>query len=135
MVGTMIGSGIFVSASTVARLSGSVGMYLVTWAGTGVIATLGALSYAELGTMIQSSGGEYAYLGAAFGPIISFMFSWVSILILKPSSISAISLACGNYITEPFYPTLQACAPELITKEQLAKLLAAFVLGELQFVY
>jgi len=134
IIGTMIGSGIFASATTVARLSGSVGMYLMTWVCTGIIATLGALSYAELGTMIAVSGGEYTYLHTAFGPVVAFMFSWVSILILKPSSISAISLACGNYIIEPFYPALNACIPELISKEQLAKLIAAFVLGVICFI-
>ena len=130
IIGTMIGSGIFASATTVARLSGSVGMYLMTWVLTGLIATLGALSYAELGTMIKLSGGEYSYLYEAFGPVVAFMFSWVSILILRPSSLSAISLACGNYLIEPFYPALNECIPELISKEQLAKVIAAFVLGE-----
>ena len=130
IIGTMIGSGIFASATTVARLSGSVGMYLMTWVLTGLIATLGALSYAELGTMIAVSGGEYSYLHTGFGPVVAFMFSWVSILILRPSSLSAISLACGNYLVEPFYPSLSECIPELVSKEELAKLIAAFVLGE-----
>ena len=131
IIGTMIGSGIFASATTVARLSGSVGMYLMIWVFTGLLATFGALSYAELGTMIQVSGGEYSYLHVAFGPVAAFMFSWVSVLILKPSAISAIALACGNYIIEPFYPALNNCMPELIGKEQLAKLMAAVVIGKL----
>ena len=130
IVGLIIGSGIFASAKTVARLTGSVGMYLMAWVITGIIAFLGALSYAELGTMIPVSGSEYTYLGTAFGPLASFLYSWVTILLLKPSSLSAITLACGNYIIEPFYPVLNECIPELMSKQQLAKLIAAFALGK-----
>ena len=130
IIGTMIGSGIFASARTVASLSGSVGMLLVVWAGCGVIATLGALSYAEMGTMIRESGGEHTYLKKAFGPLPAFCFAWTSVLVLKPSSISAICLACGNYIMEPFYPAMQECYPTVIPKESLAKVVAALAIGE-----
>lgn len=133
IIGTMIGSGIFASAATVARKSGSSGMMLVTWCGAGLIATFGALSYAELGTMIPTSGGEYTYLGKAFGPVVSFMFSWVSVIVLKPSAISAICLACGNYIIEACYPD---CTPEGISKEALSKVVAALAIGKLlSFLY
>ena len=134
-VGLMIGSGIFVSAKTVARLTGSVGMYLMTWVITGTIAFLGALSYAELGTMIPISGGEYSYLKMAFGPVYAFLNSWVTIFLLKPSGLAAIVLACGYYIIEPFYPALNDCIPELVSKEQLSKIIAAFVLGEFKICF
>ena len=107
IIGTMIGSGIFASARTVASLSGSVGMLLVVWTGCGLLSLFGALVYADLGTTIQESDGEYTYLKKAFGPIPSFMFAWSSILVLRPASLSAICLACGQYIVEPFFRPLK----------------------------
>lgn len=130
IVGSMIGSGIFASARTVAKLSGSVGMLLITWVGTGMLAMCGALCYAELGTTFTVSGGDYSYLHAGFGPVVAFMNAWVTILILKPSSLSAITLTCGNYFIEPFYPSIVGCFPEALTKEHLAKLIAATAIGE-----
>ena len=130
IIGTMIGSGIFSSAQTVSERSGSVGMILVTWCGAGVIAMLGALCYAELGTLILDSGGEYAYLSKAFGPIAGFTFSWASIVVLRPASLSAICLSCGNYLIEPFFGSDENCFPLGLSKDALAKLLAAFVNGE-----
>ena len=135
IIGTMIGSGIFASPRTVASLSGSVGMVLVVWTCCGLLALFGALVYVELGTTIQESGGEYTYLKKAFGPIPSFMFSWSSILVLRPASLSAICLACGQYIVEPFYPSLEGCFPTLISKEGIAKLIASCVIGKLMEMY
>ncbi|XP_065065022.1 b(0,+)-type amino acid transporter 1-like isoform X4 [Rhopilema esculentum] len=134
IIGTMIGSGIFASARTVASLSGSVGMLLVVWTCCGLLALFGALVYAELGTTIQESGGEYTYLNKAFGPIPAFMFSWSSILVLRPASLSAICLACGQYIVEPFYPSLEGCFPTLISKEGIAKVIACCVIGIICFI-
>ncbi len=127
VIGTMIGSGIFASAKTVATRTGSVGMILVTWAGAGMLAMFGALSYSELGTAIPVSGGEYTYLFKAFGPIVAFMFSWVSIVVIRPSSISAICMACGDYITEAFFPA--DCSELLMTKNHIAKILASLAIG------
>eukprot|EP00794_Sanderia_malayensis_P018966 gene18966-20872_t len=125
VIGTMIGSGIFASASTVANRSGSVGMMLITWTGCGVLALFGALSYVELGTAIPVSGGEHTYLRKGFGPMVAFMFSWVSVVVLKPSSISAICLACGNYISEAFLANFD-CDPD--RKEHIAKVIASFAI-------
>ena len=133
IIGTMIGSGIFASASTVAQRSGSIGMMLFVWTGCGVLATAGALCYAELGTMITESGAEYAYLHRAFGPVGAFMFSWTANLVLKPSSLSAICLAFGNYVVEPFYPSETCGSDSAADKSLMAKLLAAFAIG--QYVY
>ncbi len=126
VIGTMIGSGIFASAKTVASRSGSVGMILITWVGAGLIAMFGALSYSELGTAIPISGGEYIYLYKAFGPVVGFMFSWSSIVLLKPSSISAICMACGNYVTEAVLPNFD-CS---LRKEHIAKIVASFAIGK-----
>ncbi|KAK3509907.1 hypothetical protein QTP70_019387, partial [Hemibagrus guttatus] len=117
IVGTMIGSGIFISPKAVLEETGAVGPCLCLWAACGLLATLGALCYAELGTMITKSGGEYPYLMEAFGPVLGYLYSWTTILILKPSSLAILALSCGEYASTPFYP---GCTPPVIVSKCLA---------------
>ncbi|XP_061449740.1 B(0,+)-type amino acid transporter 1 [Rhineura floridana] len=117
IVGTVIGSGIFISPKSVLANVGAVGPCLVIWAACGVLATLGALCFAELGTMITKSGAEYPYLMEAFGPIPAYLFSWTSLLVIKPSSFAIICLSFANYASAPFYP---GCEPPIIVIKCLA---------------
>lgn len=117
IVGTIIGSGIFVSPKSVLANTGAVGTCLTIWAACGVLATLGALCFAELGTMITKSGGEYPYLMEAFGPIPAFLFSWTSLLVTKPSSFAIICLSFAEYASAPFYP---GCDPPQVVIKCLA---------------
>jgi len=103
IVGTMIGSGIFISPKGVTEGSGSVGLSLIIWTVCGIISALGALALAELGTLIPKSGGEYPYFMRGMGPQIGFLFSWTSVLLLKTSSVSIICLTCAEYIIVPIY--------------------------------
>ena len=125
IIGVMIGSGIFSSPRSVAKNSGSLGMSLLVWTGSGVISLFGALCYIELGTMIRESGGEKQYLAKGFGDWAGFLFTWTSVLVLKPSSISAIAFACGEYIAEAFYPGCRGSTETI----GLVKFIAAFVIG------
>ncbi|XP_022208454.1 b(0,+)-type amino acid transporter 1 isoform X1 [Drosophila obscura] len=102
IVGTMIGSGIFVSPSGLLVRTGSVGVSFAIWLACGVLSLLGALSYAELGTMNTSSGAEWAYFMDAYGPAPAFLFSWVSTLVLKPSQMAIICLSFAQYAVEAF---------------------------------
>lgn len=77
----------------------------------------GALCYAELGTMITKSGGEYPYLMECFGAVPAYLYSWTTILILKPSSLAILALSCGEYASTPFYP---GCTPPVIVNKCLA---------------
>ncbi|XP_068811540.1 B(0,+)-type amino acid transporter 1 isoform X3 [Struthio camelus] len=77
----------------------------------------GALCFAELGTTIPKSGGEYPYLMEAFGPIPAFLFSWTSLLVTKPSSFAIICLSFAEYAAAPFYP---GCDPPLVVIKCLA---------------
>uniref|UniRef100_A0A3Q2W5B1 b(0,+)-type amino acid transporter 1 n=1 Tax=Haplochromis burtoni TaxID=8153 RepID=A0A3Q2W5B1_HAPBU len=117
IVGTMIGSGIFISPKSVLLYSGAVGPCLLIWTACGVLSTLGALCYAELGTMITKSGGEYPYFMEAFGSIVAYLYSWTTIMVLKPSSFAIITLSFAEYTSTPFYP---GCSPPLIVTKCLA---------------
>ena len=130
IVGTMIGSGIFASASGVFGYAGSVGLSLVVWGGCGVIAMLGALCYAELGTMIPKSGAEFAYLLEAFGEPGAFLYSWTSVTLLKPSQMAIIALAFGKYVVEPFFPSCMSQDPDRQDLNVLVKLMAALCIGK-----
>ncbi|XP_075906472.1 b(0,+)-type amino acid transporter 1 isoform X2 [Nelusetta ayraudi] len=117
IVGTMIGSGIFISPKSVLMYTGAVGPCLIVWAACGVLSTLGALCYAELGTMITKSGGEYPYFMEAFGPIVAYLYSWTTVMVLKPSSFAIITLSLAEYASTPFYP---GCTPPSVVTKCLA---------------
>ncbi|KAM4592973.1 b(0,+)-type amino acid transporter 1 [Odontesthes bonariensis] len=123
IVGTMIGSGIFISPKSVLLYSGAVGPCLLIWAACGVLSTLGALCYAELGTMITKSGAEYSYLMEAFGSLLAYIYSWTTVMVLKPSSFAIITLSFAEYASAPFYP---GCTPPLVVIKCLA--IAALIL-------
>ncbi|XP_015743406.1 b(0,+)-type amino acid transporter 1 [Python bivittatus] len=123
IVGTVIGSGIFISPKTVLANVGAIGPCLIIWAASGVLATLGALCFAELGTMITKSGAEYPYLMEAFGPIPAYLFSWSSLIVIKPSAFAIICLSFAEYVSAPFYP---GCDPPIA----VIKCLATAAIGE-----
>lgn len=103
IVGTIIGSGIFISPKGVLKMTGSVGLSLVVWCGSGVLALLGALCYSELGLLVKMSGGEYAYIKEALGAIPAFLFAWTSVIVIRTSSIAIICLTFAEYATS-FFP-------------------------------
>ncbi|KAL0109452.1 hypothetical protein PUN28_014490 [Cardiocondyla obscurior] len=114
IVGTMIGSGIFVSPSGLLTRTGSVGISFAVWTACGLLSLCGALAYAELGTMNTSSGAEYAYFMDAFGAPPAFLFSWVSTLVLKPSQMAIICLSFAQYTVEAF--TVDCEPPDQVVK-------------------
>jgi len=121
IIGTMIGSGIFVSPKGVLYASGSIGLCLIIWVLCGIVSLLGALCYAELGTLISESGGEFIYILRGFnsvnkhvGRILAFLYSWSAAVILKPTSFAAICLACSLYVLGPL--TGKCGPPALLVK-------------------
>ncbi|ELU12167.1 hypothetical protein CAPTEDRAFT_123368 [Capitella teleta] len=126
IVGSIVGSGIFISPKGVLAGAGSVGLSLILWIVCGVISTLGALSYAELGTMITDAGGEYAYLYGAFGAVPAFLFSWMSMLVLRPAILAIIALTCAEYVMVPMFEDQCGVPPS-----DNIKLTCATVLSEL----
>ncbi|HAF22874.1 MAG TPA: amino acid transporter [Blastocatellia bacterium] len=97
VVGSMIGSGIFITSAESSRLVGSPGWLLVAWALGGVLTITGALCCAELAAMWPRAGGQYVFLREAYGPSIGFLFGWSLFLIIQTGTIAAVAVAFANF--------------------------------------
>jgi APA family basic amino acid/polyamine antiporter len=99
LIGTVIGSAIFLVPSAVARNLPSAGMMLMVWSLTGVLTFFGALAYAELGAMIPATGGQYVYLREAYGPMAGFLSGWASFLVMQSGGIATLAAAFSIYLS------------------------------------
>ncbi|XP_047367016.1 Y+L amino acid transporter 2 [Vespa velutina] len=117
IVGIIVGAGIFVSPKGVLTNSGSVGQALIVWIFSGLLSLVGALCYAELGTMIPKSGGDYAYISDAFGSLPAFLYLWVALFILVPTGNAITALTFAQYILQPAWP---GCKPPYAAVRLLA---------------
>ena len=97
VVGSMIGSGIFITSAESSRLVGSPGWLLLAWALGGVLTITGALCCAELAAMWPRAGGQYVFLREAYGPSIGFLFGWSLLLIIQTGTIAAVAVAFANF--------------------------------------
>jgi basic amino acid/polyamine antiporter, APA family len=98
VVGTVIGSGIFLTPGNVVKNAGSGGVALTVWAIGGVLSLLGALTFAELGAQRPASGGLYVYLRDAFGPLLAFLFGWTMFLVIGSGSLATLAAAFPRYV-------------------------------------
>jgi basic amino acid/polyamine antiporter, APA family len=105
VIGTVIGSGIFLVTAQMMRAVGSPRMVLVVWIFGGILTLFGALSYAELSAAMPRSGADYVYLNAAYGPLWGFIYGWTVTWVVKPGSIAALASAAYRYLAE-FFPGL-----------------------------
>src|SRR6266851_2615604 len=105
VVGTVIGSGIFLVPSDMIRAVGSPGMVFAVWIFVGVLTMFGALSYAELSAAMPEAGGEYVYLTAAYGPLSGFLLGWTYTSVGFTASIAAKAAALFTYLAD-FFPGL-----------------------------
>ncbi|CAF3337749.1 unnamed protein product [Rotaria socialis] len=128
IVSMIIGSGIFISPKGVLRETQSVGLCLVIWALCGFIALLGALCYAEIGTILPLSGSELVYMKegigsvhARTGDVLAFVFNWANTFILQPSTIAILSLTFSTYFLSG---VMDSCGSPI----ELVKILAIFAI-------
>jgi APA family basic amino acid/polyamine antiporter len=115
VVGTVVGAGIFRTPSVVAAHAASETLTLLAWIAGGAISLIGALCYAELSTTYPSTGGDYHFLGRAFGRRLAFLFAWARLSIIQTGSIALLAFIIGDYAAEivplgPVGPMLYAAA-------------------------
>lgn len=98
IVGSMIGSGIFIAPSIMAGLIGTPGIYLGLWLIGGALTLLGALAYGELCAMMPKAGGQYVFLREAFGPLVGFLYGWTVFLVIQSGFNAAVAIAFSKFL-------------------------------------
>src|SRR5690349_64392 len=98
VMGSMIGSGIFIVSAEVARQVGTPGLLLATWAISGLMTVIAAVTYGELAAMMPRAGGQYVYLREAFGPLFGFLYGWTLFLVIQTGTIAAVAVAFGKFL-------------------------------------
>ena len=127
IVGSIIGSGIFISPGGVLKETGSVNMSLTIWILSGLYSMVGAYCYAELGLLIRKPGGDYTYILDSLGPFIGFVRLWAECLIVRPCTITIVALTFAKYSVKLLFPE---CEPP----EESVKMLAAGCICLLAFI-
>jgi len=101
----MIGSGIFLAPSLMAKNLSAPGIYLGIWALAGLLTLLGAFSYAELAAMMPEAGGQYVYLRRAMGRLPGFLYGWTLFLVIQSGFVAAVAIAFAKYLGV-FFPSI-----------------------------
>ena len=104
LMGLIIGSAIYIAPGKVVAAAGSPGMAVVMWLIGGLFATLGALSYAELGTTFPASGEKYYYLEKMYGAPVAFCYMWMYLLFFRPGANSIKCIVFGSYLLKLVFP-------------------------------
>jgi basic amino acid/polyamine antiporter, APA family len=97
VVGSMIGSGIFIVAAEISRQTGSPGGLILTWILTGLLTVSAALCYGELAAMFPHAGGQYIYLREAYSPLWGFLYGWTLFLVIQTGTIAAVAIGFARY--------------------------------------
>ncbi len=98
VIGSMVGSGIFIVSADMSRTLGSPGWLLVTWIITGILTIIAALSYGELAAMMPKAGGQYVYLREAYNPLAGFLYGWTVFLVIQTGTIAAVAMAFAKFL-------------------------------------
>src|SRR6266704_2506318 len=98
VMGSMIGSGIFIVSAEIAREVNSPALLIGAWLVTGFMTIVGALSYGELAAMMPKAGGQYVYLRESLGPLWGFLYGWTLFLVIQTGTIAAVGVACGKFL-------------------------------------
>ncbi len=120
VMGSMIGSGIFITSAESARLIGAPGWLLLAWAIAGLMTITGALCCAELATMMPRAGGVYVFLREAYGPALGFLYGWTLFLVIQTGTIAAVAIAFAKFLgvfVPAIAPDRYVIAPMSITHQ------------------
>src|SRR4051812_31848000 len=107
VMGSMIGSGVFIVSADIARLTGSPALLIAAWVVTGFMTISAALSYGELAAMMPHAGGQYVYLREALGPLWGFLYGWTLFLVIQTGTIAAVGVAFGRFLGV-FFPSISS---------------------------
>jgi basic amino acid/polyamine antiporter, APA family len=138
VVGTIIGSGIFLVPAEMMQAGGSAKLVYLAWIVGGMLSFFGALTYAELGAMKPQAGGEYVYIRDGYGPLAAFLYAWTWFLIAKPASIATLATGfvriLGTFPALSFLTRNFISAPFSITYGQLLAVAAATLISLLNYI-
>jgi APA family basic amino acid/polyamine antiporter len=107
VMGSMIGSGIFIVSAEMSRIVGSPALLIAAWLVTALMTIIGALSYGELAAMMPRAGGQYVYLRESLGPLCGFLYGWTLFLVIQTGTIAAVGVAFGKFLGV-FFPSVSA---------------------------
>ncbi len=138
VVGTIIGSGIFLVPTEMMQAVGSARLVYLAWIVGGVLSFFGALTYAELGALKPEAGGEYVYVRDAYGPLAGFLYAWTTFFISKPASIATITTGLvrilGTFATFSFFSKDVITSPFAVTYAQLVAIAATVLISILNYL-
>ncbi len=138
VVGTIIGSGIFLVPSEMMQDVGSAKLVYLAWVVGGLLSFFGALTYAELGAMRPQAGGEYVYVRDAYGPLSGFLYAWTWFIVAKPASVATVVTGLvrilGTFPVFSFFSDKAMSAPFAVTWGQLVAIAAAILISALNYI-
>src|SRR5208282_3642480 len=138
VVGTIIGSGIFLVPSEMMQAVGSARLVYLAWVVGGLLSFAGALTYAELGAMKPQAGGEYVYVRDGYGPLAGFLYAWTWFVIAKPASVATVVVGLvrilGTFSIFSFFPNTAISVPFAVTWGQVVAIAAAILISLLNYL-
>lgn len=138
VVGTIIGSGIFLVPAEMMQAAGSAKLVYLAWFVGGLLSFFGALTYSELGAMKPQAGGEYVYVRDAYGPLAGFLYAWTWFIIAKPASIATVSTGLvrilGTFSIFSFFSKDIFTSPFPLSYGQLVAIAAAILISGLNYI-
>jgi APA family basic amino acid/polyamine antiporter len=138
VVGTIIGSGIFLVPAEMMQAAGTAKLVYLAWLVGGLLSFFGAITYAELGAMKPQAGGEYVYIRDGYGPLAAFLYAWTWFLIAKPASIATLATGfvrvLGTFPALSFLANKVVSVPFSVTYGQLLAIMAAILISLLNYI-
>src|SRR5271170_2323022 len=138
VVGTIIGSGIFLVPAEMMKAVGSAKLVYLAWIVGGLLSFFGALTYAELGAMKPQAGGEYVYVRDGYGPMAGFLYAWTWFVIAKPASIATVVTGLvrilGTFPVFSFFSVNVITAPFAVNWGQIFAISAAILISFLNYL-